>query len=551
MGILRVDHPDVLRFIDCKQDTGKITNFNISIAITDEFMGKLKSGDGEATKIWDKICHNAWRTGEPGLFFVDEANRHNPVPHLGEYEATNPCGEQPLLPYDVCNLGSLNLSKYVDVAPGDGVDWKYRIDWEAMVEHIKLSTRFLDNVIDANQYPLEKITNLSQQIRRIGNGVMGFADLLIKLRVPYDSREALDVADYIADFFVRACRGMSEQLAGERGTYPANEHPDENPQRNCNVTTVAPTGTISIIAGCSGGIEPIFAVGFYRNQAGMNVLDIHPDFTGDIRKDFNFSDEEINEMALGRLPIPKPINWYRTSGDVPPEQHVRMQAAWQKHICSAISKTINMPANSKVGDVAGAYKLAYDLRCKGVTVYRDGCRPGQVLSTKKTEDGSLRERDGTGQVAPVEKDSKQVGRPVILDGRTRGITSPIGKMYVTVNHHSGKPYEVFVAVGKAGGTSASYSEALGRLISLGLRRGIGLDEIHRQLRGISSDRAFGFGDGRVASGPDAVAIALEDYLTGEVAKGNDVEFAACPDCHSELHFEEGCYKCHSCGYGGC
>jgi ribonucleoside-diphosphate reductase alpha chain len=422
-----------------------------------------------------------------------------------------------------------------------------------MADDIDTSVRFLDNVIDANQYPLQEITDLAQQIRRIGNGVMGFADLLIKLRIPYDSRDALDVADTVAEYFTDQCKLASRRLANERGSYPAWDGEGE-PQRNCNVTTVAPTGTISMIAGCSGGIEPIFAIGFYRNQAGMNVLDTHPEFANDIRRKYQYSDEEIGQMALGDLPIPKDVNWYRTSSDVSPEMHVRMQGVWQKHICSAISKTINMPKTATVEDVDSAYRLAYDLRCKGVTVYRDGCRPGQVLSTKKVEDDGHRSKtERSREDIKPEKDSKFSGRPSTLDGSTHSIASPIGKMYVTVNRTDGKPYEVFINVGKAGGTSASYSEAVGRLISLGLRRDIKIEEIHRQLRGISSDRAFGFGDGKVASGPDAVAKVLEKYMDvlPEQSKSDAGEFAACPDCHSELTFEEGCYKCHSCGYGGC
>ena len=553
MGILRVDHPDVEKFIDCKQDTSKITNFNISVAITDEFMGKLDAGDEDAVRLWNKLCENAWRTGEPGLFFIDEANRHNPVPQLGDYEATNPCGEQPLLPYDVCNLGSLNVAKYCDVSPGDGVQWKHCIDWATMADDIYTSVRFLDNVIDANQYPLQEITDLAQKIRRIGNGVMGFADLLIKLRIPYDSREAIEVANTLAKYFVDQCKLASENLAIDRGAYPAWDG-EGMQQRNCNVTTIAPTGTISMIAGCSGGIEPIFAIGFYRNQAGMNVLDTHPSFASDIRLKYKYSDEEIGQMALGELPTPKDINWYRTSADVSPEMHVRMQAEWQKHICSAISKTINMPETATVDDVDHAYRLAYDLRCKGVTVYRDGCRPGQVLSTKKVENVGSGSKAVDRRTPKTDDDNElSSGRPSDLDGTTSSIDSPIGKMYVTVNRVSGKPYEVFINVGKAGGTSASFSEAVGRLISLGLRNGITVEQVHRQLRGISSDRAFGLGTGKVASGPDAVAKILERYMASDktqVKKGA-VEFAACPDCQSELVFEEGCYKCHSCGYGGC
>ena len=536
MGILRVDHPDVEKFIDCKTDTTQITNFNISVAITNEFMEKVLDGDEESTRIWDKLCHNAWSTGEPGLFFIDEANKHNPVPHLGDYEATNPCGEQPLLAYDVCNLGSLNLSRFVQL----DMDDEWGINWDEMTQYIYLSVRFLDNVIDANNYPLEEIESLAKRIRRIGTGVMGWADMLLKLGIKYDSRAALDLADEVANFFVETCVEASMGLANERGAYPEwieTENPDE--ARNCNVTTVAPTGTISIIAGCSGGIEPVFAYEMKRRQADLEVIDRHPDY----------------EAWLRSHPLEDLPDYFVTTEDVSAEMHVRMQAAWQKHVCSAISKTINLPKEASVEDVDKAYRLAYNLNCKGVTVYRDGSRPLQVLSKVEKNDGLRPENSDGGVKRSPENDSQPLGRPEILSGRTRGIASPIGKMYVTVNEYDGRPYEVFVAVGKAGGTSGSFSEAVGRLISLALRKGIDIKEIHRQLRGISSDRAFGFGSGKVASGPDAVAKVLEDldYIQDMQHKSSedDAEFAACPDCHAELTFEEGCYKCHACGYGGC
>lgn len=553
MGILRIDHPNVIEFIDCKTDTSKITNFNISVAITDDFMAAVDNGEKwdlkfngvvyntvDAKELWERICANAWHTGEPGLFFIDAANRENPVPHLGVYEATNPCGEQPLLPYDVCNLGSLNLSKFVTE--------EKTIDFDGMRKAIHLSTRFLDSVIDANNYPLEEIDDLAKRIRRIGNGVMGFADMLIKMGVPYGTEDSIEIAESVAKFFVAECLNASEQLAEEKGNFPEwvdsifNEGTYERHMRNCNVTTVAPTGTISIIAGCSSGIEPLYAVVFKRNQAGVEFVDAHEQFKADLDAwgvAASVVDEVYNEGTVDIPSIPADIREiYKTSATVKPNEHIDMQIAWQKYICSAISKTINLPHDSTVSDVADAYTRAYRGKCKGVTVYRDGSRPGQVLSTGKT---------GT-----VSK--KQFKRPDVLIGKSHKIDTPIGRMYITVNtDDAGNPVEVFVSVGKAGGSTTANSEAIGRLVSLCLRSGVTVDAIYRQLRGISSERALGFGTNRVLSGPDAIAQVLREYADDPDAEPSDngVEFAACPECHSELTFEEGCYVCHACGYSGC
>lgn len=561
MGILRVDHPDILEFINCKQDTSKIVNFNISVAVTEDFMEKAKNGEdyylidhnGNATgslnakEVLDQIIENAWNTGEPGLFFIDEANKWNPVPHLGKYEATNPCGEQPLLPYDVCNLGSLNLSKYVD--------FDKNILWDALREHIHLSTRFLDNVIDANQYPLPKIRNLAQRIRRIGNGVMGFADMLIKLGIPYDSEKGLEIAEEVAKFFYEECLNASERLAEERGVFSEWEDSIWGPNdsrrvtrrlRNCNVNTVAPTGTISIIAGCSSGIEPLFAVAFERRQAGTVMHDVHPEFINVLRKYDVYSEELVKEIAENgfdstgihqKIPddlvlIPE-TGVFRTANFIDSDFHVRMQSVWQKHCDSAISKTINFSKEATIDDVKKAYMLAYDLKCKGITVYRDGSRPEQVLSTGKTE--------------KIESED----RPEHLSGTTHSIRSPVGKMYVTVNEKGGSPYEVFVNVGKAGGEVTAQSEAIGRLVSMALQHGIPIEEPYRQLRGISSERAIGFGRNKVLSGPDAVAQVLQHYINGDVSVAMAENIGACTECGSALVFAEGCMKCPSCGFSEC
>ncbi len=675
MGILRVDHPDILEFIDCKAEKHKITNFNISVAVTDEFMESLLRGEPydlhsprtmepvgqlDSREVFDRIVYGAWRNGEPGVYFIDEANRYNPVPHLGSYEATNPCGEQPLLPYDVCNLGSVNVGAFVE----DG-----RIDWEGLGNTVRTATHFLDNVIDANQYPLPQIDDLSQRIRRVGLGIMGWADMLVKLEVPYGSRRSTELGREVMRFIDEEAKAESERLAGTRGVFPDWEGsiwgPDETcardemgerirpirPVRNCNVTTVAPTGTISIIAGCSSGIEPHFAVAFMRNQAGTLMPDVNPDFVEQAEAGGWYSEDLMRRIAdEGHIhfdEVPAEVQEvFVTAHDVTPEQHIRMQAAFQRNTDSAISKTCNFPESATEEDVRAIFELAHELRCKGVTVYRDGSRDQQVLSTGRTarkvqvesdgetgagmmleaaewleniDDSALadelammlerlrhaeeenRALDGENvKLAKVidERDRRIVEleggymkqpavrqRPNELRGRTRKIDSPLGSMYVTINEdEQGRPFEVFVALGKAGGPAMADAEAVGRLISLALRSGISLREVHRQLRGISSDRAVGYGPNKVLSSPDAIAQVIERYLdekegvqqslpiqdVGVAKKSNGgtqtaekpvisryEEQAArtfigtCPDCGTGLTFEEGCAKCHACGYSEC
>ena len=409
MGIVRVDHPDILDFINCKQDTSRVTNFNISVAITDAFMEAVKGNSDydlidpstneivsslSAADVFNRIVENAWRTGEPGVFFIDEANRHNPVPHLGEYEATNPCGEQPLLPYDVCNLGSINVGHFVTEG---------RVNWDGLREYIHISVRFLDNVIDANVFPLPEIEDLSRRIRRIGLGVMGWADMLIRLGIPYGSDDSLEMADRLMSFFNYEAHEASGVLANIRGVFPEWPYSvwgstkqcarlDDGsrirlckPMRNCNVTTVAPTGTISMIANCSSGIEPLFAVAFMRNQAGVLMPEVNQDFVDIAKRNGFYSEELMKAVALeGHLDFPSVPDYVRdvfiTSHDVTPQQHVDMQAAFQRYCDSAISKTCNFPSSATTEDVREIYIRAYDMGCKGVTVYRDGSRDNQVLS---------------------------------------------------------------------------------------------------------------------------------------------------------------------------
>ena len=667
MGILRVDHPDVLEFIDCKEEGHKITNFNISVAVTDDFMNAVERGESyalrnprggepvgelDAREVFEKIVNGAWRNGEPGVYFIDEANRYNPVPHMGSYEATNPCGEQPLLPYDVCNLGSINVGRFVQ----DG-----RIDWDSLRTAVHRATHFLDNVIDANQYPLPQIDELSKNIRRIGLGVMGWADMLVKLGEPYGSARSIELGRELMRFVDEEAKVESERLARERGVFPEWERsiwgPDDScardemgarirPMRrlrNCNVTTVAPTGTISIIAGCSSGIEPLFAVAFMRNQAGVLMPDVNPEFVKVAKEGGWYSEELMRRIAdEGHIhfdEVPAEVQAaFVTAHDVTPEQHIRMQAAFQQYTDSAISKTCNFPKEATVEDVRRIFELAYELDCKGVTVYRDGSREAQVLSTGKTARKVAAEAaargvhasPGTGLVDPetvaafekldntelaaelagalarveeLEGELEEQGetiaaleggfmkqpemrkRPAILKGVTRKIDSPLGDMYVTINEdEEGRPFEVFVALGKAGGPAMADAEAIGRLISLALRSGISLRSVHKQLRGISSDRAVGFGANKVLSSPDAIAQVVERYLeekegiqqslpipeVGAAKQTNGgtqtsekpvihrfetqaaIQFiGTCPDCGSSLEFAEGCMKCHACGYSEC
>src|SRR6476620_8411838 len=549
MGILRVDHPDILEFISCKEDLTQVTNFNISVAVTKKFMEAVKNktsydlvdpgtqqvvGQLDANEVWDKMILGAWRTGEPGVFFVDEANRYNPVPHLGDYEATNPCGEQPLLPYDVCNLGSVNVGYYVR----DGA-----MDWDAFRADIHLSTHFLDNIIDVNKYPLKEIDALSKRIRRIGLGVMGFADALVRLGIAYDTKEGVAFGRKVMEFLDVEGKRESERLAGERGPFPEWDRSIWGPDatcardeqgnrirpmqrlRNCNVTTVAPTGTISIIAGCSSGLEPLFAVAFMRNQAGVMMPDVNEDFVAIAQREGWYSPELMERIAReGRVDFPEvPERWQRvfvTANAIAPDWHMRMQAAFQEHCDSAISKTTNFAHTATVEDVRAIYELAYDMKCKGVTVYRDGSRDNQVLSTGAT-DKAKSERDGApvdkreladlkGTMAELDDEIERLKKPLYdaeaenlqrrqkrsRPDRLRGTTirkeTPLGVRFVNITEDAkGQPFEVFLTLGTAGGSAMADAEAMGRLISLALRSGIPITQVHRQLRGISSDRAVG------------------------------------------------------------
>ncbi len=574
MGILRVDHPDILEFITCKDDLTQVTNFNISVAVTDRFMAAVEAGTSydlihprtgkavgqlDARDVFRRIVHGAWKTGEPGVFFVDRANHYNPVPQLGGYEATNPCGEQPLLAYDVCNLGSINVGVFVR---------DEQVDWDRLATAVHLCTHFLDNVIDANRYPLGEIDDLAKRIRRIGLGIMGWADLLVRLGMPYNSEEGVALGRRLMEFVDEESKKASEKLAEQRGVFPEWERSIWGPDatcardtagqrirpmrrlRNCNLTTVAPTGTISILAGCSSGIEPLFAVAFMRNQAGVLMPDVNEEFVAIARREGWYSDALMQRIAAaGHIHFDEvPAEWQRvfvTAHDVTPEWHIRMQAAFQEFTDSAISKTCNFPHEATADDVEQIYRLAFTLGCKGVTVYRDGARELQVLSTGATakkvqeqaqgkgapEDGQRALAEALGRLAELEAELQRTraqlhdveaenlqrrakrSRPELLKGSTRRVETPLGTMYVTITEDDkAQPFEVFISLGKAGGALMADVEAIGRLISLALRSGIPLKEVYRQLRGISSDRAVGLGPHKVLSVPDAIGIAIEKWM---------------------------------------
>src|SRR5216117_419827 len=569
MGILRVDHPDILEFITCKDDLTQVTNFNISVAVTDAFMRALEQGTSydlihprtkqvvrqlDARDVFRTIVHGAWKTGEPGVYFIDRANHYNPIPHLGSYEATNPCGEQPLLPYDVCNLGSINLGLFVK--EGD-------VDWDRLRTVVHLCTHFLDNVIDANKYPLAEIDDLANRIRRIGLGVMGWADLLVRLGLPYDSDEGVALGRRLMEFVDEEAKVASEQLAEQRGVFAewegsiwgrdatcARNARGERIRpmrrlRNCNLTTVAPTGTISIIAGCSSGIEPLFAVAFMRNQAGVLMPDVNEDFVRLAQQEGWYSEALMQRIAAaGHIHFDEvPATWQRvfvTAHDVTPEWHIQMQAAFQEFTDSAISKTCNFANDATEEYVEKIYRYAYKLGCKGVTVYRDASREMQVLSTgstaKKVQEqaaGSGKDAlaEALGRLAELEAELARTrdmlhdaeaenlqrrakrSRPDLLKGATRRVETPLGTMYVNITEDDkGQPFEVFISLGKAGAPLMADVEAIGRLISLALRSGIPLREVYRQLRGISSDRVVGLGPNKVLSVPDAIGIAIEKWM---------------------------------------
>jgi ribonucleoside-diphosphate reductase alpha chain len=601
MGILRVDHPDIQDFISCKAKNDRLNNFNISVALTEDFM-KAVEADGEydlvnphsrevmarlsAREVFEKIVDAAWRNGEPGIIFLDRINRDNPTPRLGDIESTNPCGEQPLLPYESCNLGSINLSGMVSAENGS-----VRIHYEKMRETIQDAIRFLDDVIDMNNYPLPEIRQMTMGNRKVGLGVMGFADMLIKLGVPYDSDEALAVGQEVMSFLQEEAAAASSHLARERGPFPNYEvsvFPNNGKiaRRNATTTTIAPTGTISIIAGCSSGIEPLFALSFIRNvMDNDHLVEVHPLVEAEMKQRDLYSVELMKEISrIGTLrqmeEIPAEVRRvFVTAHDISPEAHLRMQAAYQKHVDNAVSKTVNFPSDASREDIRKVYLLAYRLGCKGVTVYRDKSREEQVLNI-----GNVNRTEPVPSPAVPERASAYVStrpRPDTLIGVTKEMKTSCGKIYVTMNCDEKGIFEVFNQMGKAGGCAASQSEAIGRLVSLALRSGVKPDMIVKQLKGISCHLPAWAGNGaKIMSCADAVAKAVEWYIenvdrtvnafaaapeSSAIAdrretslqagafgsEGFVISRGACPDCGSQVEMQEGCLKCRSCGFSEC
>ncbi|GLI34361.1 ribonucleotide-diphosphate reductase subunit alpha [Desulforhabdus amnigena] len=553
MGILRVDHPDIEKFITCKTDNDRMTNFNISVAVTDSFMEAVErdmdydlinprtrepSGRISARKIFDQIVNAAWKNGEPGIVFIDAMNRFNPTPHVGMIESTNPCGEQPLLPYESCNLGSINLSHMVR----DG-----KIDFAYLREVVWDAVHFLDNVIEVNKYPLPKIQELTKANRKIGLGVMGFADMLIGLGISYNSEEAVQTAEEVMAFIQKESKAASAHLGETRGNFPnykgsAYDRPDTPFMRNATTTTVAPTGTISIIGSCSSGIEPLFAISFVRKVLdNEELLEVHPLFQK-VAKERGFYSEELMKRIAERgsikdfMEIPEDVRRvFVVSHDVSPEWHIRIQAAFQKHTDNAVSKTINFPFAATVEDVATAYLKAFQLGCKGLTIYRDGSRDLQVLNIQR--------KPQYPQVEPRP-------RPDRTTGFTERIDTGCGKLYVTINRDEYGYCEVFAQMGKAGGCAYSQIEATSRLISLALRSGVKMEAIVRQLMGIRCPSPVWKNGEQVVSCSDAIAKVLNHHAETHVASVA-AEMGACPDCGSAVEHEGGCIVCRSCGFSRC
>ncbi|WP_269477547.1 vitamin B12-dependent ribonucleotide reductase [Hominibacterium faecale] len=576
MGILRIDHPDILKFIDCKADNTEITNFNLSVGLTEEFMKAAEAGKdydlvdphtGETVKqlnartVFNKIVDAAWRNGEPGIIFLDRLNRDNIVPEQGKIEATNPCGEQPLLPHESCNLGSINLTQMVKAEKG-----RKTFDWEKLERTVKQAVHFLDNVIEVNKYPLDQIEFTTKQTRKIGLGVMGWADSLLMMGIPYNTEEAVQLAEEVMSFITEKGRQASQQLAEVRGTFPLFEQsilPQDRPQRNGTITTIAPTGTLSIIGGCSSGVEPVFAYVFIRNiMDGTEMLEVNPILKEELEKRGLYSEGLMRriaqEGAVSHIKeLPEDIRRvFVSTHDISPEYHVRMQAAFQRHTDNAVSKTVNFSNEATREDVAKVYSLAFTLGCKGVTIYRDGSRDEQVLNIGKVKRADQAEE--ARHITPRP-------RPDVVTGVTERVKIGCGNLYITVNYDEQGICEIFTNTGKAGGCP-SQSEATARLASVALRSGIDVNTIIDQLRGIrcpSTIRQHGL---KCTSCPDAIARVIEQEYEKQVALGNWLplpdaikptpeiqpdEESRCPECGSRLEHESGCVICRQCGYSKC
>ena len=601
MAVMDVHHPDIMEFIDCKAQEGEIHNFNISVGASHEFMEAVKAGTTyplrfhenpadtsspivevgrlDAREVFEKIVHGAWRNGEPGMIFLDWVNHRNPTPHIGRMTATNPCGEQPLLPYESCNLGAISLQRFIV-----DVDGHPTVDYDKLREVVHVATRFLDNVIDANAYSVDKIETMTKATRKIGLGVMGFADMLVQMGIPYDSEEGLELGRKIMRFIKDESDRMSVMLAEERGNFPAYEGsrfdtPDGSPMRNACRLTVAPTGTTSMIAGCSSGIEPLFALCYHKHNilGGESLLYVDENFEKAARDGGFYSEDLMNYLAEGgslqdRDDVPESAkNTFVVAGDISPEMHVRMQAVFQESVDAAISKTINFPNEATEEDVRSAYMLAWELGCKGITVYRSGSREAEVLTAGVENEEQEAETNGHASPALVERSP----RPRVMQGLTENVRTGQGKLYVTVNFdEERRPFEVFCALGKAGSVESAHMEAIARLISMSLRSGVAPEQVVEHLRGITDEPVWDGGT-LVRSVPDAISLVLDKYITDKpttdaptaqiglfpsaesVGSEDEVKFAGpltgkrCPECSAYLVAQEGCLNCLDCGYSKC
>jgi len=566
MAILRVDHPDIMEFIYSKKKNKDLNNFNISVGVTDVFMKAVKkqssydlidprdnakSGELNAKEVYQALLEQAWQNGDPGIIFLDRLNKDNPTPSLGEIESTNPCGEQPLLPMEACNLGSMNLAKFVTYHNEEPA-----IDYKGLKEVVFWSVRFLDNTIDMSKYPLPEIDTMVRGNRKIGFGVMGFADLLYQLKIPYNSEKALEIAEEVMGFIQKESHEASKCLAEKRGVF---ENFDKSifkdkkscTYRNATTTTIAPTGTLSIISNCSSGVEPLFALSFVRNVMDNDkLLEVNPYFENVARKRGFYSSELMDTIALeGSIQhideIPEDIRKvFVTAHDISPEWHIRMQAAFQKHTDNAVSKTVNLSSDATVDDVLKIYNLAHELDCKGVTIYRDGSKENQVLSI------AAKDKLTDTSIATVKE------RPEILEGFTSKMNTGYGQLYVTVTEYEGQPFEVFATIGKSGRSTTAKTEAIGRLVSLAFRSGVHVEKVVEQLKGIGGEHPVFQEGGLVLSIPDAIGRVLEKrYMKdGSYKKrryGNSLLGETCPECGHTISFEEGCMICHFCGFTKC
>jgi ribonucleoside-diphosphate reductase alpha chain len=596
MGILECSHPEIMDFIEMKERDGILSNFNISVAITDEFMEALKRdeeyplrnprtkevvGRLKAQKVFKRIVELSWKNGEPGVVFIDRINAGNPTPHVGRIESTNPCGEQPLLPYESCNLGSINLARMITTEDGTK-----KVDWAKLGETVKTSVRFLDNVIDANCYPLPEIEKMTKSNRKIGLGVMGFADMLIEFGIAYDSHAAANLGEEVMRFIQEEGRKVSAFLASERGVFPnfkgsLYDKEEAMRVRNATITTIAPTGTISMIAGCSSGIEPLFAIAYEKNVLdGERLLEVHPAFDR-TAKDEGFYSEELMKMVAetGSLTkiygIPKRIrDIFVTSHDIKPRWHITLQASFQKYTDNAVSKTVNFRHEATVQDIEEVFRTAFELNCKGVTVYRDGSRQNQVLTSGTNGSApGVSHLDG-GIISPRP-------RPTVTRGHTYKIKTGCGNLYVNINSDEFGLCEVFTQMGKSGGCAASNAEAVARMISIAFRAGVDPKVVIEQLRGIRCPVPTWMEGEMILSCADAIGRVLEKAvieverfhpsapkqlevktmsaessaisgIENMSTRNNDMGYCPqCPECGGMMHFEGGCSVCKTCGFSKC